>query len=866
MHIIVIVGFLFLSLELIAQNDTCYIVDATGLEPVAFATLQCITPGAKGSVTFFTSDEKGRVRVCPCNKADSVKWKVRHLNYLPFDTIISCNNSIDTLFLQLRHLDIDQIIVSEKYTGIKLVNDTVRFDLNHFRKPHQRDIRELLKSLPGIVIDAQGKITYQSRPVNIILLGGKSVVRNQFEILNKTISTEDLDMLQLFPSEHSSNNIDQTMTLDIVLSPEIQWLGQIQGRLTTQMEIEADFSIIKTADKGWNHAVDFSSSQIPDQHRPQINLLLEFYDKTNKHKNELNIQKSIMPGNPAFNDEFQKDRASYMYYNGLYENKKTELNIYLRHLNADRFKASVQKQFNIQTIENIWTEQRDEIQKNNNSLASIYFSHKPNPKMHIISSAKFSKNLKDLANENTLSSIPINMQSRQWNETRSSINAVVFSLVSWQIDSTWNFKTAIELNKINEKENYDFKADSSIYNIPFDTQILKYNALRTHDKINLAARISHNSYASQQKTALLFNYNIIQLSDSSNFNNVRFESPFILPQTLRTFFESGMFVTHDIHLTKFHSSIKLGVSYFQSNEISEKENQIRPNASLKLSYKVSNVHSLYLNYSSIPRWLDRNSLSLTARPINFQTYALTKNFSQFIIDRHQWTIGLREFSRSKENFAHFSLSYQYKPVHYVRRQSLGQAFNVDTLVAETNFNQIKLSLSRFQKIGQMPIFFFLSASRSYSFGTEFLAGQKIVQSNQQLNITIDDILANKFVNLSLNTKIDRLIWSFEPNVATPAQWNGLAQIKIRYLVNKWHTWFSSELGFLFRGSIYNEKLINLSIEKKWFKNFSTAVAVENLLNLNSNIRKNRFISSALFLETQQNVFGGRLFITVKYKL
>ncbi|MEZ5059218.1 MAG: hypothetical protein R2879_19455 [Saprospiraceae bacterium] len=39
-----------------------------------------------------------------------------------------------------------------------MIGDSIRFDLSVFRKPHQKDLKDLLKDLPGITIEEGGQL------------------------------------------------------------------------------------------------------------------------------------------------------------------------------------------------------------------------------------------------------------------------------------------------------------------------------------------------------------------------------------------------------------------------------------------------------------------------------------------------------------------------------------------------------------------------------------------------------------------------------------------------------------------------------------------------------------------------------------
>ncbi len=161
-----------------AQSSMTYLLDGDSGQPIEFATLQCATIEENPTITFVLSDEYGRVFYCDCVGKDSIKWKIYHLSYFPIDTVISCPQTLDTILMYAKNYDVDELIISAKDEGVRVIGDTIRFDLSVFRKPHQRDLKDLLKDLPGIQITEKGGVEYKGKPVGQIRLNGKSTAQS----------------------------------------------------------------------------------------------------------------------------------------------------------------------------------------------------------------------------------------------------------------------------------------------------------------------------------------------------------------------------------------------------------------------------------------------------------------------------------------------------------------------------------------------------------------------------------------------------------------------------------------------------------------------------------------------------------------
>jgi hypothetical protein len=220
----------------------------------------------------------------------------------------------------------------------------------------------------------------------------------------------------------------------------------------------------------------------------------------------------------------------------------------------------------------------------------------------------------------------------------------------------------------------------------------------------------------------------------------------------------------------------------------------------------------------------------------------------------------------KGSFSQAKIEYQYKPIHYEWRQKTRASINVDTLVSERDFNEIRLDLRASRKIRGIRFSAALNSSQSYSYGKVLFTDQKLKKSDLTFRVRARDILQSKIIFISLRTLISRRTWQFGEQSILPPQWNSESTVQVRLYIKRFNGWIASEVTYLWRGNIYNETLVSGLIEKKLGEKFMISLGVENLFNLNSNVRRDRFISAELYRESEQTVFGGRIYLKVKYQL
>lgn len=641
---VIIIGILAGVSMTYAQPPTTYLLDFNSRQPIPFATLQCVPVAGNGNISFATSDEQGRISTCDCKGRDSIIWKVRHLSYLPIDTTLSCQQTIDTLWMYSKDYDIGEVIVSEKNEGVRVIGDSIRFDLSVFRKPHHRDLKDLLNDLPGIEVTEKGRVQYKGKPVGQILLSGKSTARNQFDMVNRVVKKEDLSTVQLFPDDPEADQIDQEMNLDLVLSPNISLLGQIQSRLSNHGEIEGSASVIRSGDMRWNHAAEVAFSQIADSHRPQLNFLLEVYDNTNQFKRAVNIvgqrPKFSVPLNP---DLSEKDQGAYAFYNALYEDDRSQINLYARYSNHTSARRFEQIHFNVTTSEPLWGERNNEDVNIHSGLFSMSWKYNARKNLTLRASSHIAHD-NNTANQNgTIELAPAFSRLSQWKNQYSNTNAALFAHALWQIDSSWTFQTGVQAGMNENPAKYDFGADSMFYDIivnpdPEDAN-LRYRLNRNVQNFDVGTSLQRKWNTLDQKTTWIASYNVTSMSDVSDPEEIVSDGGvFQMDQAYETHTATS-FLEHKMKVSKIGLTNKLGGSLFQSDQVLTGNHRFRWYAQTVIRYHLNRDQYLFLRYTSDANWLDESYLWRTARPINLLTYAIAGNSNPAVIRNHNWAAG-----------------------------------------------------------------------------------------------------------------------------------------------------------------------------------------------------------------------------------
>jgi hypothetical protein len=100
------------------------------------------------------------------------------------------------LFLKSKLLA--DVIIQGKVAAIKIKGDTTEYNAGSFKiEPHSK-VEDLLRQLPGIQVDKDGKITAQGQTVNKVLVDGEEFFGDDPTLVTKNLRGDMIDKVQLY--------------------------------------------------------------------------------------------------------------------------------------------------------------------------------------------------------------------------------------------------------------------------------------------------------------------------------------------------------------------------------------------------------------------------------------------------------------------------------------------------------------------------------------------------------------------------------------------------------------------------------------------------------------------------------------------
>jgi hypothetical protein len=108
------------------------------------------------------------------------------------------------LNLLLKTRLLQEVIFKGEAVQVRVKGDTTEFDANTFKVQPNAKVEDLLRQLPGITVDKDGKITAQGETVTKVLVDGEEFFGDDPTLVTKNIRSDMVDKVQLYDDKSAN--------------------------------------------------------------------------------------------------------------------------------------------------------------------------------------------------------------------------------------------------------------------------------------------------------------------------------------------------------------------------------------------------------------------------------------------------------------------------------------------------------------------------------------------------------------------------------------------------------------------------------------------------------------------------------------
>lgn len=173
------------------------VVDAIMKEKIEFASVRLLTPSDSVYVAGATSDRNGVFRVSA--KEGRYIMQISFLGFLDQYKEVNLNRNmhIGEILLSENDAMLDEVVVEAKAVEIMVKGDTIEYNADSYKVQESAVVEDLLKRMPGVEVDADGKITVNGQEVKKILVDGKEFFSDDPKVASKNLPAKMVEKLQV---------------------------------------------------------------------------------------------------------------------------------------------------------------------------------------------------------------------------------------------------------------------------------------------------------------------------------------------------------------------------------------------------------------------------------------------------------------------------------------------------------------------------------------------------------------------------------------------------------------------------------------------------------------------------------------------
>ena len=196
--------FLFYVLSISAQNTLSFSGTLLGKddhEPIIAASIELLNSRDSSLVKGVVSNMKGEYAFRELSKGNYI-MRASYMGYHPLLKNISLDGNqtsvkIETLYMETSDILLGEMTIEGKVAEMIVKNDTIEYDALSFKTEENAVVEDLLKKLPGVDVDSDGKITAAGKEVKKIRVQGKEFFADDPKIASKNLPAEMVEKVQV---------------------------------------------------------------------------------------------------------------------------------------------------------------------------------------------------------------------------------------------------------------------------------------------------------------------------------------------------------------------------------------------------------------------------------------------------------------------------------------------------------------------------------------------------------------------------------------------------------------------------------------------------------------------------------------------
>jgi len=245
MRVVLLVLLCTLSVEAVrAQTPGRLILKGTVADTAGAAlpgaTILLSAPADSTLVSYARSGEQGAFEIKNVRR-DTYLLKVAYVGFFPYQKIIEPGGEtiFDVGMITLKPIvkELFEVVIRTAKAPMTIKGDTIEYNTSSFKVPPGSTVEDLLRRLPGVLVDPDGSIKAQGQDVKRVTVDGKSFFGTDPKLATKNLAADAVSKVQIFNDQTEQakltgiNSGKKEKTVNLELKEEFKKGGF--GKITT---------------------------------------------------------------------------------------------------------------------------------------------------------------------------------------------------------------------------------------------------------------------------------------------------------------------------------------------------------------------------------------------------------------------------------------------------------------------------------------------------------------------------------------------------------------------------------------------------------------------------------------------------------
>jgi len=228
------------------------LVDSTSKSPLGLATITVFKATDTTIITYRLSTPDGDFKVPGIPFDMNCRMVISYSGYGVFRKEFTVSNAQPTLDLGTIYMmpdakSLDEVLVIAERPPVVVKKDTIEFNASAFKTLPNALVEDLLKKLPGVQVDRDGNIAVNGKPVNRILVDGKTFFGDDPKMATRNLPANVIDKVQvtddkeemLRNGDDNPNNVGKVVNITLKKGVKKGWFGKAYAGAGSDERFEA---------------------------------------------------------------------------------------------------------------------------------------------------------------------------------------------------------------------------------------------------------------------------------------------------------------------------------------------------------------------------------------------------------------------------------------------------------------------------------------------------------------------------------------------------------------------------------------------------------------------------------------------------